>query len=218
MATLKKNAMNQILFTMVDKTDFASIESGITASSARLSMTAKYYGVAHGGSAAYTSGAVSKTVRLVASGLFNITLKNTECNYDYLAVRVKHASCADQLMVFEMATANDADLSAAISDTQSYLVALSGLISDAHSQAARTYSRALLVASDASDTLSMVRGLSSIGSDLYSLLTVVGSNVSDTQSQATRTYSRVLLAASNISDVQSYLVALSAQVSDIDSA
>ena len=57
MAELKKNTMNQILFTMVDKTDFASIERGLTSN-----FTVSVFGVNHGGSAAASDLTLSKTV------------------------------------------------------------------------------------------------------------------------------------------------------------
>jgi hypothetical protein len=115
--------MNQIIFPMVDKTDFASIESGVTSN-----ITAKYYGVSHGGSAAMSSGTVSKTASVVHSGIFRLTLKATETNYDYVLYRITHASCADQILVFQPAEIDPSDthsmLSDAWSDIRSYLVGM----------------------------------------------------------------------------------------------
>ena len=70
MAELKKNQMNQMLFTMVDATDFATIESALVASD----FTTKFFGVDHGGSAAMTSGAVSKAISVVPVSYTHLTL------------------------------------------------------------------------------------------------------------------------------------------------
>src|SRR3990167_4430954 len=109
---LKKNAMNQIMFPMVDKTDFATIESGITAAS----VAGKFYGVVHGGSVAMTSGTISKAVSLVRSGIFRQTLKAAECNYDYLIYRFTHVSAADQVLVFETDDVDPSDIYSMLSD------------------------------------------------------------------------------------------------------
>ena len=82
MAKLKKNALANIVFPIVDGTDFATIESGITASNFDSKMTKKFFGVNHGGSAAFTSGTISKAIALVRSGIFQQTLKAAETNYD----------------------------------------------------------------------------------------------------------------------------------------
>src|SRR5574343_565755 len=119
MAELKKNQLNQILFVMVDGTDFASIKSTLGAAS----VACKFFGVNHGGSAAVTSGTVSKAASVVHSGIFRQTLKAAECNYDFVTYRITHTSAADQVLAFQMQTYTDAD----------------------------AYSRILLVGSDTSD-------------------------------------------------------------------
>ena len=49
MAKPKKGALFQLLVPMVDATDFASIESGITESDFNSGATKKFFGVNHGG-------------------------------------------------------------------------------------------------------------------------------------------------------------------------
>lgn len=91
-----------------------------------------------------------------------------------------------------------------ISDVQSYLVAISGALSDVESQI------------DAGVPLD-----ASTLSDLRSAITAGGLQLSDalsvTQVNATAAASRALLNQSRISDVQSYLVGLSGALSDVES-
>jgi hypothetical protein len=157
-AKLKKNAMAQILFPLVDKVDFASLESGITSN-----ITVKFYGVNHGVSAAMTSGTVSKTASVVRSGIFRQTLKAAETNYDHILYRITHASAADQLLVFETVDSDD-------SDTTSMLLLIQSLASDAHSAAAQANSRVLLNLSRVSDIASFLVAMSGVQSDIYSSL------------------------------------------------
>ena len=198
MAKLKKNAMNQIMFPMVDSTDFATIESAITASDFNSGATKKCFGVNHGGSAAFTSGAISKATTLVTSGIFQQTLKANECNYDYLTFVFRKTGCADQILIFET---ND-DISSQLSDVNSnllsYLLGMSGMLSDVDSQV-------LLNASMISDVESQVNinssDIDSILSDQYAfdgVLSNLVSLVSDIDSQ-------ILLNASMISDIQSQI-------------
>jgi len=165
-AGLKKGQINQVLFALVDKTDFATPESAITNSSLRLSATAKFYGLAQGGSTAVTSAALTKPLRTATgadnnTGLFRAVLTAAECVYDQMGLRIRHPSAATQYLVLDFADYDDSDL-------YSFLVNMSGVLSDTLSQATRTYSRVLLTASLASDA----------------------------QSMAQQTYSRVLLTAS----------------------
>src|SRR3972149_1961606 len=116
MPNFKKNAMNQIMFPMVDKTDFATIESGITASDFNSAATKKFFGVNHGVSDAFTSGTLSKAATLVHSGIFQQTLKAAETNYDYIIYRFSHASAADQILIFQTVTNDDTDIISRLSD------------------------------------------------------------------------------------------------------
>src|SRR5574343_1806351 len=261
MAELKKNQLNQIMFVMVDATDFASIESALGAAS----VAGKFFGVNHGGSAAMTSGSISKACSVVHSGIFRQTLLATECNYDYVVYRFTATGCADQVMAFQTVTNDDSDiyslmsdflsdfqsrvpklvatnsqLSVLASDLRSYLVSMSGMLSDTHSAATLGASRALvnqsmlsdidsaltsqllLYTSDISDIKSMLTYLSDLGSNAYSAAVVGASRallnqsmLSDIDSALT---SQLLLYTSDISDIKSALTALSDAVSNAYSA
>ena len=113
---------------MVDSTDFASVESSITASDFNSGATKKFFGVNHGGSAAFTSGSISKAATLVTSGIFQQTLKAAECNYDYLTFVFRKTGCADQILIFETGEDVASQLSDANSNLLSYLVGMSGYI------------------------------------------------------------------------------------------
>src|SRR5574343_1685967 len=160
MAQLKKNQMNQIMFVMVDATDFATIESGVVGGD----ITGRFFGVNHGGSASMTSGALSKAASTVHSGIFRQTLKAAECNYDYVIYRITATGCADQVMAFQTVTNDDSDiysmLSDFLSDFQSSVpkaVATNSQLSDLHS-----------------DLRSYLVGLSDQVSDCQSKLVLIG--------------------------------------------
>ena len=212
---LKKNAMNQIMFPMVDATDFATIESTVTASDFNSGATKKFYGVNHGGSVAFTSGAISKAATLVTSGIFQQTLKAAECNYDYLTYVFRKTGCADQILIFETDDVDPSDIYSQLSDFRSDIsyqlesVIISN-ISDLDSQV-------LLNASNISDVESQVNLNASLLADITGQASVLLSNVSDLDSQ-------VLLNASMISDVESQvdlnaslLADLIVDVSDVES-
>src|SRR5574343_1051246 len=239
MAELKKHQLNQIMFVMVDATDFASIESGLGATS----VAARFYGANHGGSAATTSGALSKACSLVHSGIFRQTIKATECNYDYVVYRFTATGCADQVMAFQTVTNDDSDiyslmsdfvsdfqsrvpklvatnsqLSDLHSDLRSYLVGCSAIMSDAHSAATLAASRALVCQSLISDVDSAITSrfliYTSDISDIKSMLiylSVLGSNA---YSAAVVGASRALVCQSMISDVDS---ALTSRFSNLES-
>src|SRR5574343_571326 len=239
MAELKKNQLNQIMFVMVDATDFASIESALGAAS----VAGKFFGVNHGGSVAMTSGALSKACSVVHSGIFRQTLKATECNYDYVVYRFTATGCADQVMAFQTVTNDDSDiyslmsdflsdfqsrvpklvatnsqLSVLASDLRSYLVSMSGMLSDTHSAATLGASRALVNQSMLSDidsalTSQLLLYTSDI-SDIKSALTALSDAVSNAYSAAVVGASRALLNQSALSDLDS---ALTSRFSDIQS-
>jgi hypothetical protein len=194
MAVLKKNQLNQIMFPMVLSADFASIKSNLGAAS----VTGKFYGVNHGTSAAFTSGAISKATALVRSGTYRVTLKAAETNYDYLMFLFDAVSCATQVLTFQAVDNDDSDLLSALTVIQS-------MASDAASAAQQGNSRALVNQSVVSDMYSQ---LSDFRSDLLSLLTTTG----------------VQLNASSISDLRSAIAAgpaatvTTSDISDIASA
>lgn len=228
MAGLKKNAMNQILFTMVDKTDFASPESGITASDFNSAATKKVFGITHGVSTAFTSATISKAVTLVRSAIFQQTLKAAECNFDQIMVVYKHPSCADQMLVFDLPDNDDSDIMSAISDMNSKMLVMSGILSDVYSNLVVNASRALLTQSRVSDMQSALIVSDSLLSDIYSNLVVNASRALLTQSRVSDIQSLlaagVPLDASTISDIRSAIAAgpaatvTASDISDIASA
>ena len=168
MAHLKKNALNQIMFVLVDKTDFASIESGVTSN-----ITVKFYGVNHGLSAAAgsaVSGTVSKLASVVHSGIFRQTLKAAECNYDYVVYNITHASCANQVLAFQTVNYDDSDIYSYLSDMASDIksvvsgikVLATSTASDVISMISTVSQIYVLAASTASDVISMISTVSQL--------------------------------------------------------
>src|SRR3990172_1911803 len=222
MPNFKKNAMNQIMFPMVDKTDFATIESGITASDFNSAATKKFFGVNHGVSDAFTSGTISKAVTLVHSGIFQQTLKAAECNYDYLIIRYSHPSCADQILIFQPQEIDPSDAYSLLSD----------LMSDFQSRVPKAVASQSLLSDVNSNLLSYLLGMSGMLSDVDSALTSQftaghGLNASDMSDIASRVWatvigaavsSRIALIQSNVSDVESQLDLNASMISDVLSA
>jgi len=216
MALPKKNQMTQILFLMVDGTDFATIESGLTAMP-----TGKFYGVNHGVSTAMTSGAISKTISHVRSGLYRATIKAAEANYDFVDYRFIHASAADQHVQMQYRDADDSDL-------LSMMVLIQSLASDAASAAQQANSRVLLNLSRISDIASFLVVMSGMVSDVDSALSsqfaagqaLDASTLSDLRSAITAAQS---INASDFSDLRSAIAGVTAtlsvsDISDIASA
>jgi len=222
MPNFKKNAMNQIMFPMVDKTDFATIESGITASDFNSAATKKFFGVNHGVSDAFTSGTISKAVTLVHSGIFQQTLKAAECNYDYLIIRYSHPSCADQILIFQPQEIDPSDAYSLLSD----------LMSDFQSRVPKAVASQSLLSDVNSNLLSYLLGMSGMLSDVDSALTsqftaghpLNASDMSDIASRVWATVigaavsSRIALIQSNVSDVESQLDLNASMISDVLSA
>jgi hypothetical protein len=193
MAYLKKNQLNNIILPMVDKTDFATIESGLDAADINI----KLYGVAQGASTLASTITVSKAARLIRSGIFQITLEATETDaHDEYMLRLSSTStvsCAIQLFRFQMVDNDDSDMYLAISDLRStvdsqfavvsnYLSNLSALVSDVDSQLllnasmisdvqSAVDSQFLIYQSDYSDLIS---NLSNVHSDLGSKISAGG--------------------------------------------
>jgi hypothetical protein len=212
MAKPKKGALHQIFVTMVDSVDFASIESGITESDFNSGATRKFYGINTGGSAATTSGTISKTASLVRSGVFRLTLKGTENNYDLMQVRVSKTGAAEQIYEWQNVDNDDSDLMSALTVIQS-------MASDAASAAQQGNSRVLINQSRISDLQSL---LSDVHSDLKSAIgnvsvTLTASDISDIASAVAAAAGT--LTASEISDIASAVRAiLVSDLSDILSA
>ena len=191
MAAPKKGQLKQFMVPMVDATDFASVESAITESDFNSGATVKFFGVDNGTSAAFTSGTVSKTARLVKSGVFQIVLKGTENNYDEMMVRINKTGCAEQIITWGNVDNDDSDIMSALTVIQS-------MASDAASAAAQGNSRVLLVQSRVSDAQSML-------SDFYS----------DFQSRVPKAVATNSQLSDLHSDLRSYLVGISSMESDL---
>ena len=235
MATIKKNQLANIVFPIVDGTDFATIESGITASDFDSKMTKKFFGVNHGNSTAFTSGTISKAIALVRSGIFQQTLKAAETNYDYVMYSFAPAntSLAQQLLVFNTATYDDSDMYSYLSDVASNIVSmvsdLISLTSDIDSQLIVNFSLLSDVDDNISILLSNVSDIESQvninSSDLDSLISgayVISGVISNMASLLSDIESQVDLNESMLSDLQSHIlsgvVVGASSISDITSA
>lgn len=203
MANLKKNQVNQIMFTMVDKTDFATVESAMTAGS---NIKVRLWGLNHAGSAAAsTISLAAAKVAVVNSGIFRAVF---QMNKDIVALRASSLStisCAVQVLQFEQVTWDDVDLSALISDVYSQAALGASYASDAYSLITKNYSRLLVTQSIASDAYSAAILGASQASDTYSLLEKNYSRLLVTQSIASDAYSAAILGASHASDTYSLL-------------
>lgn len=208
MAKPKKGQLAQFLIPMVDATDFASVESGITESDFNSGATRKFYGWNHGVSTATTSGSISKTASLVRSGVFRLTLKGSENNYDNMMVRVNKTGTAEQILTWENVDNDDSDIMSALTVIQS-------MASDAASAAQQGNSRTLLNQSRISDIASFLVVMSGIQSDLYSLVSDLNSNLFSRIPGEPASRSQL----SDIgSDLRSYLTGMSGMLSDTHSA
>lgn len=177
MATLKKNQVNQILFTMVDKTDFATIETSLASN-----FTVKTVGVNHG-SAAATISTLSRIVSKVGSGVYRLSLEANMCNYDYMFVRIAHASAATQMLAFQMATADDTDLYSQLQICSSKISGISDILSAVYVDTADISNILSKTNSRVGSTLiSKISGISDILSKVYVQTTSMLSQTSDLQS------------------------------------
>ncbi len=189
-----KGAIHQITFVMVDATDFATVESGVAAASC----TAKFYGVNHKDSV-FTSGAVSKAVTVVRSGVMGLILKSTENTFDRMFVKITESDtgCADQHVVWE----NDAVSVSQINSVATVAADQAGLNSG---------TLEALVLSDLSDLLGLGVGNSNILSQiLVDTATLAG--MSDILSQ-------VLVDTVGISDITSKILADTATLAGMSDA
>jgi uncharacterized protein YeeX (DUF496 family) len=191
----KKGALHQVFVPMVDSVDFVSIESGLTASQFNAG-TRKFYGMNTGGSAATTSGAISKVGSLVRSGVFRVTLKGTENNYDAMLIRIAGVTgAAEQVIAWSNVDNDDSDIMSALTVIQS-------MASDAASAAQQVNSRVLVAQSFLSDIRSHVSDLQSDFQSRVPKLVATNSQLSDLASDVK---SAVLLTQSMASDIFSQL-------------
>lgn len=189
---------------MVDKTDYASLETSLASN-----FTIKRIGVNHGSAAADIS-TLSRTPSKVGSGIYRLSLEANACNYDYVALRIAHASAATQVLVYEMATYDD-------TDQQSLITIVNDIASDAHSAAAKANSQLLVNQSTMSDVYSLLSSRVTKEVANASQLLLIKSNLSDVESAVDDVYSllgsrvtkevanasQLLLMKSNLSDVES---------------
>lgn len=235
MAKPKRGQMFQFMVPARSSSD-GSLITGMTASDFNSGAVCKWFGVNHGVSDAFTSGTMSKTARLVSSGLMQFTLNATENNYDEMVFRARKTSMRPMFAAWNNQDYDESDLMSRLSDVasdlrsymvetrsqlsdvQSYLVAVSGSLSDVQSAVAVGNSKLVVNKSDISDIQSYLVAMSGALSDVESQLDLVPTvNNSDAISNV---YSLLTLVASNVSDIESQLdlvptANLSDAVSDI---
>jgi hypothetical protein len=212
MALAKKGQIHQIVFPMVDGTDFATLETTITVSDFNSGATCKFFGWDTGVSTATTSGTISKIASLVTSGIFRKTLKSTENNYDNMLVKITKTGCAPQILEWANVNSDDSDLMSALTVIQS-------MASDAASAATQANSRILLTQSQASDIASYLVGISGMLSDAHSAAAAGSSRALLNQSRISDVYSMTSNLLSRFESVVSDAnVQFASDVSDIASA
>lgn len=202
MALPKKGQLHQILVPMVDSVDFATPEGAITASDFNSGATRKYFGWNTGSSAAVTSGTVSKIASLVTSGVFRLTLKTTENNFDQMMVIVTKTGCARQIIPWSNVDSDESDILSAIAIGNSRVLLVQSMASDVQSALTIGNSRILLNQSRISDIASYLVVMSGVQSDVLSALVIANSRILLNQSRLSDMDSRL---ASELSDIASAL-------------
>ncbi len=208
MAIFKQGQVNQVLAVMVDKTNFASVESGVTSG-----FTCTLYTYKQNSSDATSAVTLSRAPSVVRSGIFRVVVKSTETSgVDNALLKIAHASCADQYIPisFQAQDISDAisnvdsaltsqysniisrvpkevaarsQLSDLASDLKSYLAGMSGAISDIDSAVSSQYSDLLsTVGSQFAVVSNYLSNASNYLSNISAVLSDVRSNVSDLQS------------------------------------
>jgi hypothetical protein len=179
----KKNQLTNIFAIMVDKDDFATVESGMSANDINI----KLYGVEQGVSTLGSTITVSKAARLIRSGIFQITLKATEVDtHDDYMLRLSSTStvsCATQNIPLHFEDYSLSDVYSLISDVDSQLLVTASLVSDIDSQLLVNTSTLSDVYSLVSEVDSQLVVTHSLVSDIDSQLTVTHSLLSDVESQ-----------------------------------
>lgn len=234
---------NHISWVMVDATDALTPESALSAAT-KIKIYGKLQGATGVNFVSSGTGSLTNDIQHVGAsvlGIYTIALAKPDLSdasaafYDHYVISLSATGAAYQTLIAEgvLSGGNVSNISAAISDVQSYLVVMSGIqsdilsaavalsdaVSNAYSAAVVGASRVLLVqsrlsdldsrlVSDLSDILSAVRG----NSDYLSKMSDVLSNA---YSAAAQGASRVLLVQSRLSDFDSRMVS---DVSDILSA
>lgn len=224
---------------MVDATDFATPESAVSAAT-----TIKIYGKLRGATGVnfVSSGTGSLTNDIVhvgasATGIYTIALAKADLSdasaawYDQYIITLSATGCARQTLVVDggIDASTILAMSAMLSDAHSAAILAASNASEAQSQATLAASRALINQSRISDVQSylvaMSDSLSDIGSDLRSYLVAMSDSLSDMHSDL-RSFvgAGVPLDASNMSDLRSAIAAgpaatiTASDISDIASA
>ena len=183
MAELKRNTINQILFTMVDKTDFATLETSLASN-----FTVKVFGVTNGAAGAAAISTVASLVSKVGSGVYRVPLTAARCNFDQILIRVAHASAATQMLWF---------------DLKSRVLDASGMSDIASQVWAHTKATSLLsrTSNINSFVVNFASSISDIGSQVWA--NVKGASVASLVSQL-----RVRMNYSNVSDLASKITSM----------
>lgn len=218
---VKGRTNNHLTWVMVDATDFATPESNCSNIT-----TIKIYGKVRGatGTNFVSSGTGSLTndithVGASATGMYTIALAKADLSdasaawYDQYIVHLSATGSARQTLVVD----------GGIDD--STMLVLSDAVSNVYSAAVQTNSRALVIQSSVSDTLSDVQSylvaMSGHLSNVESQIAAHGAVLSDLNSNFDSRVPKAVATASGVSavtsDIQSYLVAMSAHISNVES-
>jgi hypothetical protein len=201
MAVFKQGQVNQILAVMVDKTDYAAIESGVTSG-----FTCTLYTYKQNSSTATSAVTLSRAPSVVRSGIFRIVLKSTETSgLDNALLKIAHASCAEQYIPINFQA----------QDISNYLSSISDLASNAYSAAAAGSSRALLNQSRISDTYSMLSDFYSDFGSRVPKLVATNSQVSDLASDVKSAIAALPNLSDAVSDVYARQASQYALLSDM---
>ena len=115
---LKKGQINQILFPMVDATDFATLEAV-----AATGIDVQLYGVDQGTSNAASTITVTNAVTSVtADKIYKIALQTDECGMDHYMLRLSAAGCALQLIPLEMEDVTNSEVYSLVTNVDSQLI------------------------------------------------------------------------------------------------
>ena len=207
MTIRKQNQINQFLAVCVDKTDFATIESGVTSN-----FTVTLFTVKQGVSTAASTVTISRVPSVIRSGVIRVTLEAADTSgVDNAILNIKHASCADQNIPidFEVQDISNylSQISTLLSDVDSQVLLNASMISDVQSA---LDSQFLIYQSDISQVDSAVDAaasqlllVKSSLSDVESQVDLNASLASDAHSAAAQGNSRTLVIQSRLSDVES---------------
>lgn len=205
MAGFKQGQLNQVLCVMVDKTNFASVESGVTSG-----FTCTLYTYKQNSSGATSAVTLSRAPSVVRSGIIRVVMKTTETSgVDNALLKIAHASCADQYIPINFQ----------VQDISNYLSDASAIRSNIYSMLSDFYSTANSQFAVVSNYLSNIsNAVSNIDADLANLSGVVSDFYSDFGSRVPKAVATNSQLSDLASDLKSYMAGMSGAISDIDSA